>query len=438
MAVWYFYSAFYAGQIRYGFNQLSRLGLPVAAGLIFVITGLSIIVRGRDTSDSNASEPIPVRKLLFPAFLSSVVLMSVFWFLRNGFINADGLFNMQSLISGVSILHHDEMLTSLFITRIWESGVFGLLPESSFSVFSVVWGGLFVVVMVILGGRLTGTRWPLFLTLCFSSGFVQLYFGDVEFYAMVATLSALYLLLVLEYLRGRISLILPAMVLGIAICSHLLAGWLLPSYLYLLIRGVRKKEYAQVSASVLLSILVVVFVFIIVTDAGLSIRSLSSSHAMGSADKGTLEMLAVPSLSYYASVSNLLFLLFPFWLMIPLMFVYRRFHYTPYDVVVGISLVMLLLLAFVWHLGLGPYFDWNLVATVGVPASILVWGNLLRGSWRRGMKTAIWTLLLVGALHSWTWIASNSLETSFLPRENMGPLLQSRTGSNLMIPEEYR
>ncbi|MCD4707118.1 MAG: hypothetical protein K8S62_05210 [Candidatus Sabulitectum sp.] len=159
---------------------------------------------------------------------------------------------------------------------------------------------------------------------------------------------------------------------------------------------------------------------------------------MGSADKGFLDMLAMPSVSYYASVMNVLFLIFPFWLMIPFMLIYKRLYLTSYNIVLGICIAMLLLLAFVWYLGLGPYFDWNLVATIGVPASILVWGNLLKESWSKGIRTAVWALLLVGALHSWTWIAGNSLESSFLPREHMEPLLHSRTGSNWIIPEEYR
>ncbi len=438
MAVWFFYSAFTASQPRYGFDQLSRLGFPTAAGFAMVIIGLLILIHRRDTSTSKISEPIPLRRLLLPASLSAVVLMPLFWLLKNGFINADGLYNMQSLIGGVSILHHDEMLTSLSITRIWESRIFGFRPEDSFSAFSVVWGGLYVWVTVILGGRLTGRRWPLFLLLCLSSGFVQLFFGDVEFYAMVAALTALYLLLVLEHLRGRISLILPSVVLGFAVCSHLLAGWLFPSYLFLFLRGIRRKEWRSTVMSTLLLTAVVGFVFIIVTDAGLSIRSLTGSHAMGSADKGFLDMLAKPSVSYYASVSNVLFLLFPFWLMIPLMAAYRRFRSTAYNAVLGICIAMLVLLAFVWYLGLGPYFDWNLVATVGVPASILVWGNLLKETWSKGIRTAVWALLLVGALHSWTWIAGNSLECSFLPREHMGPLLLRESERRVIIPEEYR
>ncbi len=422
MGVFYFYSAFLSNQIRYGFNQLSILGFPIAAGFALVIAGLLILIHNKDHSSPSTGEPIPLRRLLLPATLAAILLMPLFWMLKNGFINSDGLLNMQSLLFGVRIMSHDEMLSTFIITKIWESGILGFRPENSISAFSVFFGGFYVWVSVILGGRLTGKRWPLFLILCLSSGFVQMFVGDVEFYAMVAAMTALYLLMVLEHLRGRISILLPAITLAFAISSHLLAGWLLPSFLFLCLRSIKRKEWGKSLISVLVLILVTGLIFVIVTDAGLPMRNLTYSHAMGSADKGTLDMLAQPSITYYASVINVLFLLFPLWLMIPLMYIYKRIEFSPYNIFLGICLFMLLLLAFVWYLGLGPYYDWNLIATTGVPASVLVWGNLLKGSWVKGIKTAVWALLLISALHSWTWIVNNNHQFSDIPEEHRSHL----------------
>ncbi len=91
---------------------------------------------------------------MIPATLTALVFMPIFWILKNGFINADGLIKMQSLLSGIRILHFDEMLATLLITRIWESGIFGINPENSMSAFSVVFGGLYVWVTVVLGGQI--------------------------------------------------------------------------------------------------------------------------------------------------------------------------------------------------------------------------------------------------------------------------------------------
>lgn len=417
MLAWFFFSAYLSPEVRYGFDQLKILPAAVSAGLAAAALLLVLLVRLRDRTVTEGGDPLPYGKLLLPALAASVSAAALFWFLRNGFINDDGLVNMISLQGGLRIIHHDEMLSSLLVTKLWQSGIAGFRPEDSISLFSAAWGGVFVFVTVLLGGRLTGSRWPLFTLLCLSSGFVQMFAGDVEFYSMVAALVSLYLLACLEYQRGNLSSILPGIVLSLAICSHLLAGWLLPSYLYLLFREIRRRKTLEVIASIAAMVLVAGFLFMIVSSAGLPVHQVASSHAMGSADRSTLDMLAVPSLHYHAGVVNVLFLVFPYWPVLLLMLIYRRLSWTPFNAVVVISTAMLLLLSLVWRLGLGPYFDWNLVASVGVPASVLVWGNMLRGEWKPGMKTSVCFVLLVGALHSWTWISGNHFQFSMLSRE---------------------
>jgi len=419
MLAWYFYSAFAADQVRFGFDQLKSLGFPAAAALLGVIVLVIILTRFRDRGESIFQGPLPYSKLLLPAAAVSFASVFILWHLRTGFINADGLYNMVSMQAGMRIIHHDEMLSSLLVQLLWKSGVAGVRPEDTLALFSVAWGSVYVWTTVILGGRLTGKRWPLFLLLCFSSGFVQLFFGDVEFYAMVAALINVYMLLSLEHLRGNISILFPGIALAIAICTHLLAGWILPSYLYLLTRAVKKGKAAEAISSIPVMLLIIGLIFITVSDAGLPVHTITQSHALGSADRTTLDMLAVPSLHYHAAVGNVLFLLFPFWPVIPLLFIYRRLRMDPFNITVLISTGMLLLLALVWNLGLGPYFDWNLIASVGVTASVLVWGNMLNGSWKPGMRTALMLLLLAGAFHSWAWIAGNHFVFSMMPREQI-------------------
>lgn len=422
MLLWYFYSAYVSHDVRYGFDQLKILPFAVSAGLAAAVILVAVLVRIREGNASFHEGPLPYRRLLLPAAAASIISASVFWFLRNGFINDDGLFNMISLQAGVRIIHHDEMLSSLLVTKLWQSGLAGFRPEDAMSLFSSVWGGFFVFTAVLMGGRLTGSRWPLFTLLCLSGGFVQMFAGDVEFYAMVAALINLYLLLCLEHVRGNLSIIFPGILLAIAICSHLLAGWILPSYLFLLVRSFRKGRKAEAASAVGLMLLTSVFLFVIVSAAGLPVHAVAQSHALGSADRTTLDMLAVPSVHYHAAVFNVLFLIFPFWPVFLLLLLYRRFNWDPFEVTAAVSTAMLFLLAVVWRLGLGPYFDWNLIASVGVPASALIWGSLLKGSWKPGMKTAVCLVLLVGALHSWVWIVGNHNSFSIMNSEQINQI----------------
>lgn len=269
MICWYLFSAYIAQEPRYGFHQMKAIPFWEAAALFTAAILAALLVRLRSTSSPESALPLPYSRLFPLAVLAAAVSAVVFWLLRNGFINDDGLFNMVSLQAGMRIIHHDEMLSSLMVTRIWQSGIAGLRPEDSISLFSAVWGGVYVFIIVLLGGRTVGKRWPLFLIGCLSAGYVQVFAGDVEFYGMVASLIALYLLLCLEHIRGNISLVLPSMALALAICSHLLAGWLLPSLLFLFIRALRRGEKAGTAVSAAAFLLTTAFIFIIVSAQGL-------------------------------------------------------------------------------------------------------------------------------------------------------------------------
>lgn len=419
MFLWYFYSSFIAGQSRYGFDHLDAVAPLEAMGLFAAACLAAYLVRSVSARGSGDVRPVKYSSLILPALAAGVSSAVLFWSLRNGFINDDGLFNMVSLQAGMRIIHHDEMLASLIVSRLWQWGIAGIRPEDSISLFSALWGGVFVTVTVLLGGRTVGSRWPFFLAGCLSAGYIQMFAGDVEFYAMVAALVSVYLLLSLEHLRGNLTLVLPSMALSAAICSHLLAGWLLPSLLFLFIRAFRAGRRAETAVSSLTFMLTAAFLFVIVSAQGLPVHQVTGSHAMGTADRSTLEMLASPSVHYHAGVVNVLFLIFPFWAALPLILKKGWLREDPFNAVAVICTAMLVLLALVWKLGLGPYHDWNLVATAGVPASILLWTNALKGRISPGMKAALVLLMLVGAIHSWAWIAGNHSSFSMLERERL-------------------
>lgn len=419
MFLWYFYSSFISGQPRYGFDHLDTVSPLAAIGLFAAACLAACLVKSASSGGAEHVRPAKYSSLIIPAVAAGVSSAVLFWHLRNGFINDDGLFNMISLQAGMRIIHHDEMLASLMVSKLWQWGIAGIRPEDTISLFSAVWGGVFVSVTVLLGGRTVGSRWPFFLAGCLSAGYIQMFAGDVEFYAMVAALVSFYLLLSLEHLRGNLTLVLPSIALGVAICSHLLAGWLLPSLLFLLIRAVKNGRKAEAAVSFLALLLTAAFLFVFVSAQGLPVHQITGSHAMGTADRNTLEMLAAPSVHYHAGVVNVLFLVFPFWAAFPLILKKGWLREDPFNSAAAVCTAMLVLLALVWKLGLGPYHDWNLVATAGVPASVLLWSNALKGRLSRNMKAALILLILVGAIHSWAWITGNHFSFSMLERERL-------------------
>lgn len=419
MLLWYLFSAYAAAQVRYGFDQLKHLPPETSSALILAILLSVVIAMLRDRGGSASVSELPYSRLILPALILAVLFAVTAWQLRSGFPNDDGLNDMLSLQAGQSILRHDEMLPTLIVTMVYESGITGILPEKAFSLVSCFFGGLFVFTTVLFGGRMTGRRWPLFIGLSLSAGYVQMFVGDAEVYAMVAAMLAVYFLLCSEYLKGNISLLLPSLTLAVALCSHLLAGWTVPAFAFLLYRSIRRKRYAETGLSVLVFLITVGFLFFIVTAAGLPLHALASSNAAGAGNRNTLDMLAVPEIHYHAAVANVLFLVFPFWLVLPALLLTGRLKSDLMNAVLIISAGMLTLLALVWKLALRPYFDWNLIASVGVPLSYLTWSSLLRGPWQRGMKSAVLLLCLVGALHSWTWITANHFSFNMLHKSQI-------------------
>ncbi len=81
-----------------------------------------------------------------------------------------------------------------------------------------------------LWGRRAGLPAGLILTLWFATGWSQLFFGHVEYYTLVAVVLLLYTALAADLLEGGGTRFwLCAFVAGLAVCFHLLAGWIWPT-----------------------------------------------------------------------------------------------------------------------------------------------------------------------------------------------------------------
>ena len=423
--LFYIYSAFLSGESRFGFDQLRHLGPPAALAL-YAGFALVLLVRpfragvrsmlyraGSSLPDGRGERNRIGRMSLYAAV--SLASLGLFLLLHNNFINCDGLGHLENVPRLGRCLGHDEMWTSLTIERAWAvmNDLLGWSVKTFYHVWSSVMGALFVFVLLLFTERRGPSvgRWMLVLLIA-SAGFMQLFFGDVENYAAVAFLIMCYLFAGIEHLRGRISIVLPSVLLATATMFHLLAGWLLPSLVYLYWRSFRSGRRLQCLLAAVLSILVVLLTLVVMETSGLHMISIRRSHFMGTADSGILDMLGGPDATYYVNLMNLLFLLFPaVWAFLP-MLLFRRFERSPSNTFLMIGSAMLLLLLLLWRAGLGPYHDWNLYASLGIPLSLLLWLNFLRAGGQNGMRfhfEIALAILFTSAIHSYSWIVSNHL-----------------------------
>jgi tetratricopeptide (TPR) repeat protein len=124
------------------------------------------------------------------------------------------------------------------------NAVFLTSEDSILTFFSIAAGTIYAVLAVRLAGFLFGAKrtggenW-LASAVLLSGGFVALFFGfggNVPL-ALVAALA--FITEALRFLRGKCPLALPAVLLAVAILSHLSAAYLVPAFVFLVARGTR-------------------------------------------------------------------------------------------------------------------------------------------------------------------------------------------------------
>ena len=399
----------------FGFDQLRPLGWAAALLPVFVVVTLRVRWRRlpRVLTTLHASVAA-LRSRTRALLLLGIGAYSFSWFLglRNQFVNPDGSafsakFHADVPAKGAHVTH-DEMLELYLHSRFWyhTSRAFGWTVEYSYQFLSSVAGAIFVVVLLGFGWvAFHDRRWMVFVLGVGSAGFMQLFFGDVENYTLVTALMLVYFLTGYLYLEGRLSVVAPTVVLAVAVTFHLLAAFLLLSLAYLYLVALRRREVLSVALAAATLIVIPLAVVVYLHHNGLPFEVIRTSNAFGQA--GKLQRFATPSVAYHSQIVSLVFLLFPPVLFLVPLLLYRRVALTPFNIFMGLAVVVLIGYVFTWRAALGVYNDWNLYAPAALPVAIFFWYNFARAE-RLVNKVGIGTaLILTSAVHSYAWIIRN-------------------------------
>jgi hypothetical protein len=197
------------------------------------------------------------------------------------------------------------------------------------------------------------------------------------------------------------------MALATAMCFHLLAGWLLPSLIYLFwIDWQERRDLRNLIVCAGSGAAVGLATVAYFNAHGLPWKLFIEGH-VGHALRFQSVWAGRQPPSYYLAQVNLLFLLCPaVALLVPLIVFDRR----PYDreaTFLAIAAGMLLIFQALWRAQLGVYNDWNLFAIGGLCVGLFVWrrvGGLADAEPARRVAVA---LAATYALHACSWIAAN-------------------------------
>jgi len=404
-----------AQEALFGFSQLGCFRFPC------LIIGLSVplaILIARPMISSGSMEKIrgsAVRTFNSTWFRVgfSILLVAVFFLLRNRFINYDGSMFAEKFANDVPLhgahVTHDEMWELYLHSRFWfyANRMFGWSVELSYQVLSSVAGGAFILLLMYYCTVMFPERPVLAFVICVSGGYMQLFFGDVENYTLTTTLIMAYFLASALFIKGRWSIITPSVILAAALTFHLLAGFLIPSVLILYYIAWRRGEKRSVvmAAGMFCAIFGLTLLFFHFND--LPIRDLwYNSHAMGFGGH-IRQWLVDPSPGYYFKILNLAFLLAPVWIMLIPQLIFGRVKLDAINVHLIIATIFMGIFFVGWKATLGVYSDWNMFAAAALPFTLLVLRNMFSTDCIRRRYWLVYLFAWLFMLHSYSWVISN-------------------------------
>jgi len=360
----------------------------------------------------------------------------IFWLLRD---RNFALGDSEHLIKAVTwYVHHEgwhltfdealELLLHSLVHKLFVVAGFPGAAEIAFALTSVAAGGLFVVVLARLASGLATadlTRLALLL-LALAGGYVQLLFGHVENYTVVALFMLLYLAAGLRLLRepGR-GLFAPAALLSTAVAFHLLAGWLYPTLFWLWRAGRGRVDDGGKRMDGGLVALGAGVALPLVAAFGLCRLVGFGSERFGETHLAAMKFIFLLDPGYehfqygFLSGGHLFDALNQLWLVgLPALLalvcvaVHRRGDGQAAPPPAGESgfvvtaALLLQCFALCWNPDLGAYKDWDLFAAAGLGWTVAALVLLAR---RRVPARTIIVLALCGLLFTAPWILGNHL-----------------------------
>ncbi|MDP8213619.1 MAG: tetratricopeptide repeat protein [Candidatus Euphemobacter frigidus] len=193
------------------------------------------------------------KKYYFFALISLTVLF-VFWFLRSQKLWGDGEITIRLLERTLpgnfwESFYWREPLDRLITILVYRTlhAIFDWNAWKSIALISCVGGAIYIFCLLVACIKITRNTIGQLIIFLFmiTMGKVQLFFGHVENYTLVATGTMAFILFSTLYLQERVHLFIPIMILSITVCIHPLALALFPSLVYLAWLEVGKRRKGQ-------------------------------------------------------------------------------------------------------------------------------------------------------------------------------------------------
>ncbi len=295
---------------------------------------------------------------------------------------------------------------------IWET------TENTYRLYSYVSGILYVLLSFPVAAALGKNALERTIVLAFllTAGYIQLFFGYVENYALYLPGLLLYLFLGLRTLEQRIPVFVPALLLGLLFAFHLVLAIFGPSLLYLAYRNYRQKEdvvskgknlLATATAICCVPASAAVFLWL----SGVGFEAYAGRTGGGEflplfEQPGFYAQYRIFSLDHLVDFINLQLLSAPAACMA--IFLGRKRHLSRHAFL-AICTIVPLFFTFVAKANIGAFRDWDILSLPALPLTLWA-ATMLLERIRGGEKLFHGGFLICGAaaLHTFLWIGVNA------------------------------
>ncbi len=353
-----------------------------------------------------------------------LIALAVFVALRSAcHLLGDGYLLLRDLDAGILQPTHRAPFTFVLVRFLHSTG--GPLwetAENTYRTYSYVSGAIYVLIAFPVAGTLGKTPLKKSIVLAFllTGGFLQLFSGYVENYALYMPGILLYLLLGMRVLENRMSIYVPALLLSLLVNLHLALALFSPSLLMLVYRNYCNKRGLGPRWRNWLSTATAVCVVPLGAALFLWLSGVEFLAYLGRAgDSHLLPVLAQPdfrdpyrlfSLSHLLDFLNLQLLAAPAACMALFLLGKRSFGHHPFLLSAA---AFPLLFTFLANPEIGAFRDWDILALPALPLTLWAASALL--SRMRDPNSAFQAAFLIcgaAALHSLMWIGLNASPTA--------------------------
>jgi len=403
--------------------------LPFSISCILLLVGLVLLIPPIQSKTKLVLEKIRegLEKIHAPVWL--LIIMAIFYIFRQEtFLLGDGLLRIRNVEHGL-LFTAEEPLDTFIHTSLYNilNSFTSVSAQDVYQYISIFCGtvaicGLFLFLKKFYENK--SDRW-IAGGIIVTVGSIQLFFGYVESYTIVACLIMLFLFSTLLMMKRERFTLLPSLFLSFAAISHPTSSLFIPAALYGYYYVINKQEhskeyiYRKWTQTILIFISIIILLLVLFAVNGFTPADFIESYS-GKSNILPLfssgDVYGIFSLNHFIDIINEILLTTPSVIALFLLIIYVRdlskSYYIRFLFIAGTGA---LLFMFIFNPKLGFSRDWDVFALAAFPLTMMINCSILKINGNR-IFSIEFTIIIISLLHTAPWIYVNSNEPASIER----------------------